>query len=484
MAEKKTIEIPGLKVTPIEKVDEPHLDLSDSSLKRAVATFKEASDGVWENERLASLTKKIANEGENELRQVGRVEVKAFDSSFLDALESGLGAVGKILANPRTFIKETTEIENVEKAKKVSVVSIQHFATHSQYLRSVEANGEVIPDKILTIHSETNTAIYENRFVMTLIKRCLSFIDQRYKYIEEHGETLDSDELFIKSKNALGGVNYDVTMRIKAFIPSSDAGNSDKNNQLLRRLSGYRSRCADYLRSPFMTQMKGAKDVTSPVHMTNMLLKHPDYHQAYLLWEFIEQYESLGVSYDVHETLASFDEEYLRRIHELIGNAILTLHTRHEKKAEIVESKAKRLVPEVLFTLDDLTYDDGRFVYDAYPEAQGQGGSDFDALDEGQRKGKIERLGAHLSVQEKASAVAKKKIQKTKDQRAFNAALSRDQEEDVRLEEIKKEAVSKRMEELRQKKMEAERNRLEKVRKQEEEERLYREAKAKLENAK
>ena len=481
MAEKKTIEIPGLKVTPIDKVDEDHLDLSDSSLKRMVTTFNDASAGIWENKRLASLTKLIESEGENDLRQVGRVEVKAFDSSFLDALEVGLAAVGKILANPRTFIKETTEIENVEKAKKVSVVSIQHFATHSQYLRTIAENGEVIPDKILTVHSETNTAIYENRFVMTLIKRCLSFIDQRYKFIEEHGETLDSDELFIKNKTLLGGVNYDVTMRIKASVPSSDAGNSEKNDQLLNRLEGYRTRCSDYLRSPFMTQMKGAKDVTSPVHMTNMLLKHPDYHAAYLLWEFIEQYESLGVSYDVHETLASFDEEYLKRIYELIGNAILTLHTRHEKEAQIVESKAKRLTPQVLFTLDDITYDDGRFVYDAYPEAEAQATSPFDVLDEEQRKSKVERLGAHLSVQEKASGVVKKKIQKTKDQRAFAAALSRDQEEDVHQEELKRQAKAKRMEELRQKKAEAEQKRLEKQRKMEEEERAYQAAKARLE---
>lgn len=481
MAEKKKTDIPGLVRDPIEEVEEPELDLSKSSLRPAVKTFNDASDALWGDEQLTKLTDRIANDGDTELRQVARVEVKAFDASFLDALEKGLGAVGKILANPRTFIKEMTEIENVEKAKKVSVVSIQHFATHSQYLRTVNEKGEVIPDKILTIHSETNTAIYENRFVMTLIKRCISFIEQRYKYIEEHGETLDSDELFIKTKTPLGGVNYEVTMRVKASIPSADAGNSEKNNRLLQRLSEYRSRCADYLRSPFMTQMKGAKDVTSPVHMTNMLLKHPDYHAAYELWEFLEQYESLGVAYDVKETLSDFNEEYLRHCYELIGNAILTLHSRHESKAQILDSKAKRLTPKVLFSLDDLTYDDGKFVYDAYPDAAESQIDEFDMLDEGQRNAKIEKTSAKLSVEEKASIQAKKKIQKTKDQRAFTAALERDEEDNVRVEEEKKEALQKRMEELRKAKEEAEFRRKERARKMAEEEKAYLAAKAKLE---
>ena len=480
MAENKQTEIPGLKVEPIEDVSEPSLDLSESSLQKAVRVFDAARPEVFEkNKALTDLSRKIQEESDTELRQVGRVEVKAFDASFLDALEVGLTAVGKILANPRTFIKEMTEIESVEKAKKVSVVSIRHFATHSQYLRTVQDNGEVIPDKILTIHSETNTAIYENRFVMTLIKRCLSFIEQRYKYIEEHGETLDSDELFIKSKTKLGGVDYNLTMRLKASIPSADAGNSEKNDRLLNRLEGYRSLCSDFLHSSFMTQMKGAKDVTSPVHMTNMLLKHPDYHAAYELWEFIDQYESLGVSYDVKETTADFSEEYLKNIYQLIGNAILTLHSRHLDKAEIKNTQSKRLTPQVLFTLDQLSYDDGKFVYDAYPDAA-EHPSVFDVLDEQQRKAKVERQAAHLSVQEKASTLSKKKIQRTKDQRAYEEAVSRDEEEDKRVAESSERAKKRQEEEEKRALEEQQRLQKEKARKLQEEEEAYQAAKRRI----
>ena len=480
MAERKNTEIPGVEITPIDHVDEEPLDLSVTPLDQVEGEYREGSDKVWEKKHLHSLANLIAQQGDNELRQVARVEVKAFDASFLDALEVGLAAVGRILANPRTFIKEITEIENVEKAKKVSVVSIQHFATHSQYLRTVTDAGEVIPDKILTIHSETNTAIYENRFVMTLIKRCISFINQRYKFIEEHGETLDSDELFIKSKTRLGGVDYSVTMRVRASIPSADAGNSENNEKLLARLSTYRSMCGDFLRSSFMTQMKGAKDVTSPVHMTNMLLKHPDYHAAYLLWEFIDQYESLGVSYDVQETVSGFDDEYLAHIHELIGDAVLTMHSRHSGQASVTATKAKKVTPKVLFNLDDLSYDDGRFVYDAYPDAKNHP-SIFDELDEEQRGESVNRTVVHLTGQHQARTVARKKIQKTKDQRAFAEAQARGEEENARVRKIEEQNARRKEAELKKKQAEAERLAKKKKKAAEAERQAYLREKKKLE---
>lgn len=436
--EQKKVTLPGVRVTPVDNVDEK-ADLSSASgLSNASSRLKKESHNTFKDPALAKV-KKTVQQGENRFRQVGRVEVKAFDSSFVDALETGLEAIGRILANPRTFIKETTEIENVEKAKKVSTISIQHFATHSQYLRTIQENGEVIPDKILTIHSETNTAIYENRFVMTLIKRSLSFVEQRYNFVRDHGETRDSDELFIHSKSEFSGVEYEVAMRVRASVPSADAGESAKNEAILRRLEGCKKRCADYLRSSFMTQMKGAKDVTSPVHMTNMLLKHPDYHAAYELWEFIEQYDALGVSYDVQESLGGFDEEYLSSLYEVISQAVLQFHTRHVGLAhpDADEEKLKRVTPTIIFDMDDVNYDDGKFLYDAYPEAEVPVDPTSIITEEERKKVVSEKLN-HLQGQEIARVKVEKKIRKDKDRVAYEGAKGRDEKKAV-LEEKEKE---------------------------------------------
>ena len=469
--------IPGIDVNQVETTGE----VADISAARLLMDAKKEIVKKQKQNPLVSKVNDVIASGENTFSQFGRIEVKAFDSSFLDALETGLEAVGRILANPRTFIKETTELENVEKAKKVSSLSIRHFATHSQYLRSVEDNGEVIPDKILTIHSETNTAIYENRFVMTLIKRSLSFIEQRYNFVREHGETRDSDELFIHSKSRFGEVNYEIAMRVKASIPSSDAGESEKNASLLKRLETCKSRVNDYLHSNFMTQMKGAKDVTSPVHMTNMLLKHPDYHAAYELWEFIEGYESLGVSYDVEEIPTEFDEEYLEELYALLGEAVMKLRSRHFDKARV--NPAKRLTPKVIFSLDEVNYEDSRFFYDAYPEAKKEVDPTKIILEE-ERKQELETYVNHLSSEELAKTRLNKAINKDKDTVAFESAKKRDEQKSVLEEKValKREEENKKQLELEALEEQKRIEELEEESKQEQE--RYHQSKAMLEGGK
>ena len=312
----------------------------------------------------------LINSGENYIRQTNRVEVKAFDSSFIDKMEQGLDSVAKIVYNPRTFIKEEVELVQVGLARKISSLSVKHFASNSRYVRNIDEDGEVQPDKVLTIHAETDTAIYENRFIMTLIKKCLGFIQARYWYVLEHGETYDSDLLLVHNTTEIEGVKYEVDSRIKVSVPSLEEGQSSTNQEILARLSNLRELCSSFLRSSFMEAMKGAKDVSSPIHMTNMLVKHPDYHQAYLLWNFLDEYEDLGISFDVQETDQKFDDEYKEEIAAYIANSIYTIHSNRVNRGEIKPNKPKKYTPKVIFTLEDETYADGRFLYDAYPDAK------------------------------------------------------------------------------------------------------------------
>lgn len=482
MAGKGKVEISGVKVEKIEDVREKLvLEPKDEDFVSAAKALEKEVDKAFQKAPLSNVANKVAHSPENAFRQVSRVEVKAFDATFLDAVEKGLDAIGKIIANPRTFIKEVQEVENVEKVRRVSVASIQHFATHSQYLRTIEDNGEVIPDKILTIHSETNTAIYENRFVMTLIKRALSFVEQRNTFVREHGETLDSDELFAHSKVNFGGVDYEVSMRVKASVPSGDAGESEKNNELLRRLSNAQQRCGDYLHSNFMNQMKGAKDITSPVHMTNMLLKHPDYHAAYELWEFIDQYESLGVSYDVKETANDFDEDYLRSLYEMLAETMLRLHSRHQSKAKAeAEVSAKRVTPTIIFGLDEIGYEDSRFLYDAFPEAEEKIDPTLLITPE-ERQAVVDKRAARALNESIAEARLSKAVKKDKDAAEFQGAKRRGAQKAALEEKARLKKEEEKAEE--QKRLEAKRKAeaQERARKRAEENALYEEQRKKYE---
>ena len=403
------------------------------NIDKASRVYRNINVAVNKNEDFLAL-KKVLSDGENYIRQTQRTEVKKFDSSIVNQVEEGLNAIEKILANPRTFIKEQTELVQVGLAKKVSSLSIRHFATHSQFVQSIDSNGEVIPEKVLTIFAETDTAIYENRFVMTLIKRCLSFLQKRYTYIIEHGETKDSDLLLIHNKTVIDNVTYEIDSRIKVSVPSQDDGNLDKNNALLEKLTELRNRCQGYFASPFMTQMKGAREVTSPIHMTNMLLKHPDYHRCYEFWCFLEDYEELGISYDVTEINQKFSKEYLDEINTYIASSVATLHTHKIDDRTFNVDVSKTFNPQIIFTLEDETYMDSKFLYDAYPEAL-KADKIHLPLNYEEVREKEEKFKQKLKNQKDARTNLHKAINKDKDEVALKEAEQRK----ARIEEVSKD---------------------------------------------
>lgn len=362
-------------------------------------------------------------EGENYLRQTHRSEVKTFDDDFIVRLEDGIQAIARIVANPRTFIKEHQDIINAELAKKVSSLSLRHISTNSQYIRDIDADGNVVPSKILTIQTETDLAIYENRFVMTLIKRCMLFIQMRYNWIKEHGETFDSDLLLLHNKTVINGVIYEVDSRIKMSIPSTDAGNSEKNRDLLNRLTELRNLCDYFLHTPFMDSLRGVREVSSPIHRTNMIVKHPDYHKAYELWNFLEAYEELGISYDVKETDQEFCEEYKKELSKNIANSILLLNANPVDLSKLTVSRHNVYNPEIIFDLEDVTYMDGKYLFDAYPDAKERENPLAPLPSEAKQIN--EEIKERIKEQKKIEKVVKKSITQAKDEYEMEEANKR-----------------------------------------------------------
>ena len=403
------------------------------NVDKASKVYRNINASVNKNDDFVTL-KKVLSDGENYIRQTQRTEVKKFDDKIIQELEEGLNAIEKILANPRTFIKEQAELVQVGLAKKVSSLSIRHFATHSQFVQSIDENGEVIPEKVLTIYSEVETAIYENRFIMTLIRRCLAFIQKRYQFVLEHGETRDSDLLLIHNKTTIDNVTYEVDSRIKVSVPSSDDGNERSNQYLLNKLRELKERNETYFMSPFMAQMKGAREVTSPIHMTNMIVKHPDYHRAYEFWCFLEDYEELGITYDITETNQKFSKEYLDEINTYIASSVSAIHSNKVNDREIQVDVKGSYVPQIIFTLEDETYMDSKFLYDAYPEALKTDKLHL-PLSAEEVRNQLEKFHQKLKNQKDARVNVHKAIVKDIDERTYQEAETRKK----RIKEVEKD---------------------------------------------
>ena len=103
-------------------------------------------------------------------------ETKKFDIEWVTTIESFYPSIDKITRDPRSHIRYDEDIIEVERAKKTSSRSIRHLAANTHLIRDIDSDLNVTPRKILVENPEQDYAVYENRFVASLIKRLFFFV--------------------------------------------------------------------------------------------------------------------------------------------------------------------------------------------------------------------------------------------------------------------------------------------------------------------
>jgi hypothetical protein len=351
--------------------------------------------------RWPSLRTYIQENGNNYMAHRVREEAKTFDVKWIEELNEGFRHIDNIIAHPRTFIEEKREVVLAALAKRVSSASVTHLASHSQFVHGFDEEGNVIPEKILNISSDDNYQIYENRLVMSLILKLSVFVANRYNYIKDHGETRNSNVLFVHSDFVIDGVNYEVDNRIKLSVPSESEALKRVNDDLIHQIEVLQQRCLFYISCPFMVKMKGAKPIHDPISMTNLLEKNPDYKGALKLWRFINSYTKLGIDYSIIERNVKFDEQYAKEIYAMLMGDVLTLKA-HEAEGILIPKREgdlnKVIMPRTLLSIDDITFQDDKFQYTQFPEIKAA----YDKLLKEQKRAKGEEKLALTQEEAKA----------------------------------------------------------------------------------
>jgi len=351
---------------------------SIASLKTVHKAYQTKMDSLLQgNQSFSAFVDEIKEHGENSVFQRSRLENKTYDDKWVHELEVGFDAIDRIIAHPRTFIKETQDLALAGQAKRINSTSIRHLASHTRYIHGFNKEGQIVPERILSIGSDVDVQIYENRVLMSLIQRLTFFVAKRMQFISDKGETRNSDVLFIHSKTEIDGVRYEVDNRVKISVESDDKGEYDKNMRLLDTIKNLNDRLNFYIKSPFMQNMAGAKSVHSPIAMTNLLLKNPDYHKIAVLWKFIDSYTKLGITFDIEEKKGVFDNDYFNEIYGLTAASLATLHSNLVENRYIALQEAgeetpgtikKHFEPKVMLNLEDEVFLTHQFRYDQFPE--------------------------------------------------------------------------------------------------------------------
>lgn len=246
-------------------------------------------------------------------------EIRNFDMSFLDTIESVYPAILKIMRDPKKSIRYESEVVQVEKAKKTNSETVRHLASHTQFIKSVTEDN-VIPSKVLTTFAEDELAIYENRFIKSLVKRLDQFVERRYEVMKVSLESFETDKLDVKNTFMISGqeVTIDLDIQIKNDLTADVETTREQFNRLLQ----VRQDIAGLKGTEFMRALAKAKDVLPPIMKTNIILHNPDFKLCYGLWLYLDRVDSIATNVDVKEKAYKYSKIFDKDINACMALAL------------------------------------------------------------------------------------------------------------------------------------------------------------------
>ena len=261
-----------------------------------------------------------------------KTEKVSVNFEWLDLMEDTIHYLDNILRNPNRFIVNEEEIVKVEQARRITVESIKHLARHTNLIQEIEANGDVMPSKILNINKDESYNTYENRLVYTLIQNM-----NEYLYIKKRNLIVCSSNKSIKKcsyngVSQVGNETVNINLSLDARNISRINNGSTEDMTLSERISKLELDIKDLMNSDVYKTLAKAHiaKLVPPIKKTNLILKNTNFQYIMKLWDFLQAnvpddntVERNSVSYGDNNQLKSMlDETFL--LNYLIVNSVTT----------------------------------------------------------------------------------------------------------------------------------------------------------------
>ena len=261
-----------------------------------------------------------------------------FDREWIEVFENALPFVEKAVEEQRRFIESFSEIRRVDQARKTSVESVRHLAEHSNLITHMDG-PDIVPDKILIVQREDNYAIYENRFLFTLVDQMQSFLHVRYTAVQE-AAGLRQLSLVMDREGKNGGIRLCGSLRLAVEqlpLKGNLFEDSPENLSDLERVELLVKRTDLLASAPLLRRLKGCTPVSSPVVRTNVFKNNENFRQALtLLMATLKKPKLLLLD----EHTAALDPRTAQKVLELseqivTENRLMTLMVTHNMRDAI-----------------------------------------------------------------------------------------------------------------------------------------------------
>lgn len=253
---------------------------------------KVKSDKNRFNKRLLSAVRG----GKNTLYHNVVSQAISLDDDWITTFEQALFSVESIVKNPYKFIIDEEIITDVSRAKRTNSKTVRHLAANSQFVQNIDYRGEIRPKKLLTTELDEDLAIYENRFICTLVKRLIVFVENRYSEIVSKMQSFDQTGAGIITDFRFGTSEFELKLDLKVKEEPKNKVLIKKNADSMERIKRLRQRLKALLSTAFIRALSSAKPVRPPIMKTNLLKMNVDYNNCYKLWLYMSSYTFKGYS--------------------------------------------------------------------------------------------------------------------------------------------------------------------------------------------
>lgn len=342
---------------------------------------------------------KDGDEGKDSI--FGKTNEKVIDMDWVIAIEETLPYIQKAIDEQRRFIKQAENVVRIKKAKK-----------------------------ILTVEREEGFAIYENRVLLTLIHKALTFVDDKYSKMKDvpndsYNNITMNRHLELNQQKLDFSVNY-VNEDHESLAEDLDVENIESLSDFdrIRRIRQGLNEC---LATPLMKEIAKEPQVKPPLTQTNLLKENPNFKKAVELWNFLDTYkkqgfELVGEEYNGKMTDENKEDVYLAMEFQHFMMSITTnpalrkmLQEKYEEENALAKEEADR--PEKVKEM----------VLEAQTEAV--------------RKEEIEKLTAEITELKQKIAEQKQKIEE-------QANIIKTQEGKIAALENERESHAKQVEQM------------------------------------
>ncbi len=250
-------------------------------------------------------------------------ETKVFEKSFIPILETCFKSISKILKDPKKAIRYEQEVVPMEKVKKVSSETVRHLSSHTQFIKQVDENGDIVPSKLLTTFAEDEIGIYENRFIKTLINRICKFLSLRVQIMKKNLDSYETKNTTVTNNFKVDQtkVKVELSVKMERQMDANVKAAKDTFEKAQKIQENYKT-----LRSSkLMQDLKNYKEVTPPILKTNIILKNPEFKICYNTWVFLDRYNELAFDVNVKEKKNKYPDQLAKTVDGIMAEAVGTM---------------------------------------------------------------------------------------------------------------------------------------------------------------